>query len=223
MSKFDLDGGAEQIAVHMMKVREREADLNSEEGAALIQERAKAALKVVQAPRARLIDQALHARSRTKSVQWLRRVTDVVGVAVADSVACRRGCSACCHQGVLMSQAEASYIGKKIGLTPEVEPVNAQCFPTEIAAMIDVDLRRYSGVPCTFLREGECTIWNERPIMCRLLANFDRDSLLCEIVPGEDISVPYLDTRPEKGAYVMAVAAGMLVADIRAWFPAGRK
>ncbi len=83
----------------------------------------------------------------------------------------------------------------------------------------EVDANRFDGIPCTFLMGNQCSIWSERPVMCRLQASFDRDALLCTIVPDEQIQVPYLDASPEKALYLAKVGVGMLLADIRDWFP----
>lgn len=75
------------------------------------------------------------------------------------------------------------------------------------------------GTPCTFLAAGRCSIYEHRPISCRLQINVDVDDLLCRLVPGEAITVPYLDTRTEKVASLLILGANARIADIRDWFP----
>ncbi|RCW65155.1 hypothetical protein DES41_11379 [Pseudorhodoferax soli] len=53
---------------------------------------------------------------------------------------------------------------------------------------------------------------------CRLLLNLDDDDLLCRLVPGQDIPVPYANSGQLKTLYLMAQASTPL-ADIRDFFP----
>lgn len=204
-------------AAHLHRVRQREGEILGPEGRARIDGRARAVLAPANADRMRLVNEAIGAPTRAKAIVWLHRAADRLSQAVAREVACRRGCDACCHQDVVVSQAEAELIGRAIGRRPAAAPPGAVSVgrdlhePPPMAA-------RHTGQPCTFLDAGECGIFRHRPLVCRLHANFDEDALLCHIVPGESISVPYVDTSIEKAVYHVSVAAGGLVADIRDWF-----
>ena len=48
--------------------------------------------------------------------------------------------------------------------------------------------------------------------------NMDKDDLLCRLVPGSSIPVPYLDTTPLLFAQVQ-IDPSSERADIRQWFP----
>lgn len=109
-------------------------------------------------------------------------------------------------------------IGRAIGRKPVAAPADALAVGRDVKDPPVVPIR-HSGKPCTFLSAGECSIFRHRPLVCRLHANFDHDALLCQIVPGESISVPYVDATVEKAVYHRKVAAGGLVADLRDWFP----
>jgi hypothetical protein len=65
-----------------------------------------------------------------------------------------------------------------------------------------------------------CSIYNARPMACRLLLNLDDDDLLCRRVEGAAVPVPYADSDQLKTLYLMAQVASPL-ADIRDFFPAG--
>ena len=54
------------------------------------------------------------------------------------------------------------------------------------------------------------------------LLALDRDDLLCRLVPGHAIPVPYADARMLKGLYLLAQPAARL-ADVRGFFPQGLK
>jgi hypothetical protein len=207
---------------HLHRVRQREEEILRPEGRARIDARAKAVLNPANADRTRLVNEAIGAASRAKAIVWLHRAADRLSQAVAREVACRRGCDACCHQDVVVSQAEAELIGRAIGRRPAATPAGAVSVGRDLndPPLMPV---RHTGQPCPFLAAGECRIFRHRPLVCRLHANFDQDALLCQIVPGESISVPYVDASIEKAVYHGKVAGGGLVADIRDWFPAGKQ
>lgn len=205
-------------AAHLARVRQRETDVLGPSGRETLDARAKAVLQPANGDRLRLVNEALAAPSRAKAIVWLHRAADRLGMAVAPEVACRRGCSACCHQDVLVSDAEAALIGRAIGRKPVAEPAGAVVVGRDLQDAPVVPIR-HSGEPCTFLQDDQCSIFRNRPLMCRLHANFDRDALLCQIVPGESISAPYVDASIEKAVYHGKVTAGGLVADLRDWFP----
>lgn len=205
---------------HLRRVRQREAEVLSAVGRARIDMRAKEVLRPANDDRTRLVNEAIAAPSRAKAIVWLHRAADRLGQAVAPEVACRRGCDACCHQDVLVSHAEAELIGRAIGRRPVTSPAGGVAVGHDVKNPAEVPIR-YSGRPCTFLKGSECSIFRHRPLMCRLHANFDHDALLCQIVSGETIFVPYVDTTIEKAVYHRKVATGGLVADLRDWFPVG--
>ena len=81
--------------------------------------------------------------------------------------------------------------------------------------------QRWEGVPCSFLKEGRCSIYASRPLACRLQLNMDDDDLLCQLIEGESIRVPYLNLTTHHVAAVVALGMGQPIADIREWFPRG--
>lgn len=158
------------------------------------QERARAA----RIPLERLNIQREAMRRAPKTEQrifWLREMASAWGGAVAPQAACAPGCSSCCYQGVSVSETEAQMIAKETGATYR-EPVTWR--GSERA-------QEFTGVPCPFLTDdARCTIYASRPFACRTLFNLDRDALLCRIVPGSPISVPYANASPLVLAYVEA-------------------
>jgi len=131
------------------------------------------------------------------------------------NVACRRGCSHCCHTQVAMSVTEAEMLGMAIGRKPK-----------------NVAMRREPGhydaqpygyhTPCTFLKDNECTIYEHRPLACRKLVNGDIDDLLCKLTTPPGPPVPYID-RTEFDFVGVTIVAGkdghVKSADIREYFP----
>ena len=155
---------------------------------------------------------------------WLRQLADAFADAVAPHSACvRGGCDACCRQPVAVTQEEADLIARETG-APLARPAGFRASGDE----------RYIGQPCSFLREGRCTIYAARPMACRLMFSMDVDDLLCHRVPGALSHMPYADYSQHKELYVRAhlgkvrneeemraALARLRLADIREFFPEG--
>lgn len=143
----------------------------------------------------RLTRQALNSETVPKKILWLRREAELVATAAAGLTPCQAGCSHCCNIGTLVAEPEAIAIGKAIGRTPANVP--AERVTRALASMQGDDGMKqaeavrelvnseFYGVPCTFLVEGRCSIYQHRPMSCRYLVNFDTDALLCRLVPEE--------------------------------------
>ena len=157
---------------------------------------------------------------------WLRELSKNFARAVAPEAACRSGCAGCCFQPVMISQAEAEVIAKETKQALQTPPEWRIDPPSE-----------FVGQRCTFLGEdNRCTIYESRPMACRLLFNMDRDELLCQIVPGSAAKVPYANamqyqmlvveahgpfTMPDRDDpdFESKVKAQVRLADIREFFP----
>ena len=168
----------------------------------------------------RLLDQAAKAGTVAKRVTWLRKAADSVTGSAAPLAACRKGCSHCCHIAVMISRAEALVIAKETGA-----PLNPLAGKYTMAN-VDEDSESYKaatqeafGKPCTFLRGDGCGIYSSRPLQCRLLLNMDEDALLCQLVEGGTINVPYLNTQEHHVDSVVILGAHQDYDDIRNWFP----
>ncbi len=128
----------------------------------------------------------------------LWQAADLIGKYALQVSACRHGCSHCCHTPVAISAAEAALIGARIKKAPR--PVTLR--QDELA-------KDGIGQPCVFLHEGRCSIYKNRPLSCRTHFNLDEDGLLCELVEGEEIPVPYLDSRSISIAYAAINPEGL--------------
>lgn len=214
----------DERAAHMAAVQAR-MRMHEEEAQERLQARAEllgTAQPLVN--RRRLLDRALKAKTSTQRIFWLRREADLLVDASRAVSACARGCSHCCNIGVLVSRTEAVEIGKAIGQRPaavaEGHTIRGEDLAGDAAVGVkEAAVDRHMGTPCVFLDEGKCSIYRHRPLACRHLVNLDDDDLLCRLVPGESISVPYLDARQQQMVYVIAMGANAPLADIRDWFP----
>lgn len=151
-------------------------------------------------------------RTTRQKLRDLYAVADVLVAFTPEHVACKRGCSHCCHCAVQISKQEAALVGEAVGRVPADAP--AMPDSTHVAW-------GYHN-PCPFLRDGECSIYESRPLACRLLFNVDVDDLLCQLQPSLDhqVMMPQIDLRFLMETLVCIVARdGLHMADIRDWFP----
>lgn len=156
-----------------------------------------------------LLTQARNAGTRAKRIVWLRRAADKFSAAVAPHAACRKGCAHCCHISLKMTQAEATEIGKAIGVVPAHDAA-------------DRPERAVDNEPCPFLIDGACSIYDHRPVVCRSHFNMDADDLLCQLVPGATVPVPFMDNRPIMLGVWLVGGESPRIADVRDWFPTGK-
>lgn len=143
--------------------------------------------------------------------QRLERLTELADKLVSDVLphtACINGCSHCCYQAVAISTEEAKKITEYTGYShrkAEMEVTN-------------VNIQRFKGVPCPFLHEGRCGVFEVRPLACRLQFNISDDPSLCDVVstPGEN--VPTINFFTYWGTVVASLETSNFN-DIRVFFP----
>jgi Fe-S-cluster containining protein len=155
----------------------------------------------------KLIGAAEASKIASARVNWLIKASNVLSNAYGPVSACKSGCSHCCHIPVKLTQAEAVELGKAIKKKPE----------KSTGITFEFDDSKFSGQPCTFLVNSKCSIYEDRPSVCRTHMNMDKDELLCKNVPGMSVPVPYLDVRPITISRVITGGKNP-VADIREWF-----
>lgn len=92
------------------------------------------------------------AGSAIKKLRRLYLAMEDISKAVAPYAACRSGCASCCHYTVHLYPVEAELIEKRTGNKRLVEPETQGNF---------------HGLPCPFLTQGRCGIYEDRPMACR--------------------------------------------------------
>ena len=108
-----------------------------------------------------------------------RLVADLHGPA-APSVACRAGCSWCCHVRVRISPLEALTIARH---------VRDRLGPDELATLLERltvledrtrtmsrEERANTRLPCAFLVDDRCSIHEVRPVRCRGWTSYDAEA-----------------------------------------------
>lgn len=153
-------------------------------------------------------------RSLRSKIAAIWKVADDMGALTGDAVACKRGCSHCCHIAVGVPRQEAELIGERIGR----KPLHAEAR----THFEDFDWGYHN--PCAFLRDGECSIYEHRPLACRVHYSVDTDNVLCELSPPHTHQTPCLNTTQFTFALMQVCTIGTAgtiphCADIREWFP----
>jgi uncharacterized protein len=156
----------------------------------------------------------MNARISIK-LQEVLRTADLIFAHAGKFAACARGCGHCCHVHVPIADFEAQYIGDHIATKPAA-----------LKQSIRHDRMKFSGkTPCPFLKNGECSIYQYRPLTCRMHLNFDIDNYWClhENWNKPEAVIPRPDIHPLMDAYhQLSGKTGPVVADIRDFFPHGK-
>ena len=149
-----------------------------------------------------------------KRLKMLRALADKVNAAVSKEAACKRGCNACCKIQVEMSVWEAGLIGAELGLEVKTPPELNDSKARSLELL---------GRACGFLKEGECSIYESRPLACRIHHSLNLDAAMCQPdVKPEDSMVPSLTLTGIKEVY--AVCSGsMRMHDLSDFFEEARR
>jgi Fe-S-cluster containining protein len=156
-------------------------------------------------------------RSPDESFALLYALIDDVAKATEGQTACARGCSHCCHIPVHITSVEADVMARRLGVAREElqDDVN---YP---------DVQYGYSMPCTFLKAGECSIYEHRPTPCRLQYNIAETAKPCELTEEtRGGTVPYLNL----SVFINATAqlcinhavGSLYVGELRDFFPKGK-
>lgn len=115
--------------------------------------------------------------SAIKKLRHLHKVSGLIAEGVAPFIACARGCSACCHYNVHLLPIEAELIEKHSGAK------RSRGLHTQ---------QDFTGTPCPFLCDGQCSIYEVRPMSCRRHVAFTKTAYWCAPDRCSDIELPQL-------------------------------
>lgn len=115
-----------------------------------------------------------------KALETLYDLLDRVYAYADGLIACKKGCSYCCHMQVIVTQVEADFIATRSGvaakrLSTPGNP-NAESWIS-------------SSKPCPFLRAKQCSIYSYRPVNCRTHVSFEQDAKKCGFDSTSKISM----------------------------------
>ena len=148
-----------------------------------------------------------------RKVIKLRKIADSAAEVIGPHTPCAKGCSACCHNPALVSEVEAQLIAQATG-TKLVAPRRIFDIGGGEAARREY-FAPYAGVACTFLRDGACSIYKDRPVVCRVQHSIEASPAGCDggrQPAAVDMTEMFLGELHMMGRM-------MIYADIREFFP----
>jgi Fe-S-cluster containining protein len=105
-----------------------------------------------------------HRGSALTQLQALYEFMDEVNGFVSQFTPCKKGCSSCCYYSVSISGLEILYIETKTKVKRLKRPLPKSNF---------------HGLPCPFLQNGGCSIYEHRPFFCRRHTTLCRTPTWC--------------------------------------------
>lgn len=153
----------------------------------------------------------------TERIHRFWRLADAWNKGFETVSACKRGCNHCCHQSVAVPKSEAIAIAMATGKTLDPSDQNGLVPALNIEGLAGLQ-QAHKGSACPMLVDGACSIYANRPMACRQLINLDVDEMLCEIIPGESVPVPYADSTQIDVCFA-AHTGQETWRDLRDWFP----
>lgn len=123
-------------------------------------------------------------------------------------IACKKGCSYCCHSWVSAPAPEVLYVAKRLRAhLLQRERVAAAHAAT---AQQDTLARKRNPVPCPLLEQDICSLYELRPMACRFAASADAGICLRVFrqASAEAIPSPVRNLRG-RGAYQIALAVAL--------------
>jgi len=134
--------------------------------------------------------------------------------------ACSAKCSHCCKMAVVITGWEARRIGKYISVVPEAvwAPVGDVAMMYSLQEALKAKVASLTGVPCPFLVNDLCSVYDVRPLVCRTHHNISEYQSIC------DLELSRMDV-PNLNFSALWTATGYLglmndsVSDIRDYFP----
>lgn len=151
-----------------------------------------------------------------RKVIKLRKIADEAAAVIGPFTPCARGCDACCHNPALLSEVEAMQIAQATGAKLSA--------PRRIFDLSGGEEGRreyfapYLGVACTFLKDGACTIYKNRPVVCRVHHSIENSPAGCD--NGRQPAA--VDMTEVFIADLQMSGRMMIYADIREFFPPQR-
>jgi len=101
-------------------------------------------------------------QTESEKIEWVREEVDRLLSDSTQESKCLKGCHFCCFHPISLSQIEMEVI-KSEGVDPEPSRLEKQIEHFQDSKPID-----YENRACVYLKEGECSVYDKRPLICRL-------------------------------------------------------
>lgn len=134
---------------------------------------------------ARIASENASAKSkRRKVIAIANRMT----TALAPYVACKSGCSECCRMNTVIYEHEAVRLAEVSGRTMTRLPFR----PPEV---VHAEGMKFNGKPCPFLVDSKCSVYEDRPLLCRTHHSLRESADECsmDIPATEQVRPPMYD------------------------------
>lgn len=141
-----------------------------------------------------------------RKLRWLYREMEPIMAALSPFVACQPGCSGCCHYPAGVMPLEAELISKRTG----------KSLLSGVAVADD-------NSPCPFLLDNQCSIYDDRPMVCRKHVALTNTAYWCqpERASSHEFPLAGLSTVQLAFEYVIALDGRLEPIDIREAFGHG--
>lgn len=128
----------------------------------------------------------------------------------APFIACKKGCANCCRMNVMISSLEAEQIARASGRKAMT-----------VAKSRQHPIGTFDGMDCPFLIESVCSVYEDRPLVCRSHASYYATNFACDTVNMPITDAPIVEFTGLNKALAMVSAAKCyaMFADIRDFFP----
>jgi Fe-S-cluster containining protein len=120
------------------------------------------------------------AKSKRKKVI---AIANSVTAALEPYVACKPGCSDCCYMNTMIYEHEAVRLAEVTGR----KMVNLPYRPLD---QVLADGNKFNGKPCPFLVKNKCSVYEERPLVCRTHHSLREDSSQCSMDSAANLIRP---------------------------------
>lgn len=122
-----------------------------------------------------LLGQAAYALERDYDVKAVAPAK-LLALPIHGQIACKAGCSDCCHMAVSATFPEA--VAMVRSLTPDQAARVKARLPEEVAAAKKPGMTNRlwwkRRKPCAMLEDDQCMAYEQRPLSCRRFASFDK-------------------------------------------------
>ena len=123
-------------------------------------------------------------------------------------VACKKGCHWCCHQAVYANSYELHFLSEKIKTRFSTEIISkwikaAEAKSNTTTKMNEEEISKYKS-PCPLLEDGACSVYDARPMACRIYLSTKLETCL-EFYhhPENELNYPALIDFPLRAGRMM--------------------